>query len=93
MKHRDDFLAYLDRLEYNTFMPGRADLVDNMKRILDSLSLSLNYKKLKLMSVIDHDFVKDDGLLFEFFGSDDIREQEKKLDELVKKLEKVRSLH
>ena len=92
MNHHEDFLAELDRLEYNPVLPNRPALIDKMKQKLDTLFLSLNYRKLKLRSIIDDDFVRDDGQLFEFFGSDDIHEQEKKLDELIKRLEKARYL-
>ncbi len=89
MKHHDDFLAHLDLIENNTVVPRRTEITGAMKEKLDTLSLWLNYQKLKIRFHLTDDFTGEEKLLYEFFGTRDIRELEIKLSQLRKRVEQA----
>ncbi len=94
MRSYDDFLAELIELKNEPVTPYRKATFLYWKTLISSYNFSLKYRKSKLKtfntSVLENFHDKN---LFEFFGSNDITDQEKKLKVLTGKLKEINSQH
>jgi hypothetical protein len=94
MRNYIDFLGELEELKNEPVTAYRKATFLYWKTLISSYDFSLKYQKLKHKSVKKINFQEDyNKNLSDFFGSNDMNDQEKKLKMLRKKLKEINTLN
>jgi hypothetical protein len=89
MKNYNDLLSELEKIKNEPITPKRKVMIMLLENLINSHALSIAYQKIKNKAGNKIDLLEggDNGLTF--FGSNDINENEKKLEELRKKFREI----
>ena len=88
MENYDDLFLEIERIKNELITPNRNVRLTFLKTIIRGLALPIRARKLKLKHNIEIEGF-DDYSLLPFFGNDGIKDHEKKLKELRKKLREM----
>ncbi len=89
MRNYNEFLSELEKLKKEPAGPKRNLMISLMRSRLNTLSLSVKYRRIKLLYGIKIDYLETNDLLNSFFGKINIKNIDKILKELRKRLREV----